>query len=59
MNNSITAGDKAIKFHVWNGSKTLCNRMALNKVSKQEFALMLEKYPAACCAKCKDKLKIN
>jgi len=56
MNNLITAGEKAKKIHIWNGSKTLCNRKSLYTENKKQFLETVVKYPDLCCDKCLSKL---
>ena len=54
--NSIAAGDKSAKIHIWNGSRTLWNRRSLMTESKVQFAETAKKSPSLCCAKCLSKL---
>ena len=56
--NSIVSGDKGSKFHIWNGSRTLCNRRSNNTESKADFIQNAKKYPSDACAKCLSKLSI-
>lgn len=55
-NNKIVQGEKAKKIHIWNGSKTLCNRKSLYTVQKNEFLENVINYPDMCCNKCLSKL---
>lgn len=55
-NNNLTAGQSAIKVHVWNGSKTLCNKKSLYTESKDQFKKTLSTNPGICCANCAKKI---
>lgn len=52
QNNSIAAGDKSVKYHLFNGPKTMCNRKSLNKLEKAEFIDQMNTKADLCCAKC-------
>ena len=48
----IAKGDYSVKEHLANGRKTACNRSSLNKLDKEQFIRIAQKFPERCCENC-------
>jgi len=56
---SIASGDKSVKIHILNGSRTLCNKKSLFKENKEEFIRVFTSFPHMCCKQCANKINLS